>query len=125
MAIGFMKDVIEQSVSNAIDNDDDFKTLNADMVDAVSRLLDHLGDGDPIEDLLRNNGFSPENGDILIMPGEQKSIRHPNVVFSTFFDGPILMKKPEFTILPKMTIEEASKLWLDYYKTNSNSRQES
>ena len=120
MAIGFMKDVIEQSVSNAIDNDDDFKTLNADMVEAASKLLDHLGEGDPIEDLLRNNGFSPENGDILIMPGEQKSIRHPNVVFSQYIDEPMLMK---IMLLSKMTIEEASKLWIDYYKTNS--RQES
>lgn len=52
---------------------------------------------DPIKKFIKANGFSPESGDLLILPYNwqyELRITHSNLVYSIFTEIPFLVKKP-------------------------------
>lgn len=70
--------------------------LNLDLLkDAIDRIVE-LDKNDPIKKILRDNGFNPDNGDMLVLPEKYKKFDcyHPNLGFSIFIETPILIKRP-------------------------------
>lgn len=66
------------------------------MLKKLIKIVKEIEAKDPIKKMLRDNGFSPENGDLIVLPDtwKIKDVKHPNLVFSAFTDKPFMLKKP-------------------------------
>ena len=71
--------------------------LNENMLNDLMRMKNEIDRFDPIKRYLLDNGFSPDNGDVIILPEtwNTDNIQHPNLVFDQFIDKPIMVKKPD------------------------------
>jgi len=85
--------------------------LTIDMLKNTIELINKYED--PIKKFIRDKGFDPDNGDLLLMPdipqyAKYRSITHENVRYSPYLECPILMKKPPSILdsLPIITLQE-------------------
>ena len=62
----------------------------------ILKIVDSWKQNDPVKQFIKENGFDPDAGDILILPSDfELKIEHPNVKYSQFISCAALLKKPD------------------------------
>ena len=76
--------------------------LNIEYIKKCVELIKEIDEKCPIRAMLRNNGYSPENGDFIVIPEylKPKNFEHPNVIFSRFCNTPMMGKKIRYIAEP-------------------------
>lgn len=75
--------------------------LNIEILEKVMKLIEKYDKEDPIKKFIFDNGFDPNEGDLLVMPLGYKSkwwTNHPNLIFSPFVNKIFIIKRPAFTM---------------------------
>ncbi|MFX0181977.1 MAG: hypothetical protein ACFE95_02745 [Candidatus Hodarchaeota archaeon] len=110
---------MENDIECATSCDDHPAQLNVEMLEKVTKLIEKCGE-DPIKKFIRDNGFDPDNGDLLVCPLKYKpkdwiNLGHSNLVFSSFADDAFIMKNPV-----SFVFKASSKSLYTFYNVEDN-----